>query len=183
LLLSNPSGGVFLAPKARVSAGESADRIDVYGEAAVHFPEGPIVSHASEYGTGAGRPQTSVKTPTIRLVLCLLSHKPARPGIDRAACVLRVADAAGAPVPYSAGNWSSNPMSDQQGDRMMAQELRYRDFRIMVVAQGTGWRVYIHEPGSRVARRAFLYTADPVGRTALVEEAKRIVDGLLLHSN
>jgi hypothetical protein len=74
-------------------------------------------------------------------------------------------------------------MSDQQGDRMMAQELRYRDFRIMVVAQGTGWRVYIHEPGSRVARRAFLYTADPVGRTALVEEAKRIVDGLLLHSN
>ena len=74
-------------------------------------------------------------------------------------------------------------MSDQEGDREMAQELRYRDFRIMVAAQGTGWCVYIYEPGSRRARREFLYTADPIGRTALVDEAKRIVDGLLLHSN
>ena len=52
----------------------------------------------------------------------------------------------------------------------------------MVVAQGTGWRVYILEPDPRLARtREFLYTADPVGRTALVEEAKRIIDELLLH--
>jgi hypothetical protein len=65
----------------------------------------------------------------------------------------------------------------------MAEELRYRGFRIMVVAQGTGWRAFIHEPDSRLARQEVLYTAEPAGRTTVVDDAKRIIDGLLLHSN
>jgi hypothetical protein len=49
-LLSNPTGGIFFALKTGVSAGEIADLIDVYDEGAVHFPQGSIVSHESEYG-------------------------------------------------------------------------------------------------------------------------------------
>jgi hypothetical protein len=65
----------------------------------------------------------------------------------------------------------------------MAVEQQYRGFRIMVVAQGVGWRAFIREPRSRLNRQEVLYTADPAGRTSVVEDAKRIIDGLLLHSN
>ena len=65
----------------------------------------------------------------------------------------------------------------------MAEQVQYRGFRLMVVAHGIGWQVVIYEPDSRFAREEVLYTADPTGRTTLVDDAKRIVDGLLLHSN
>ena len=65
----------------------------------------------------------------------------------------------------------------------MAEELQYRGFRIMVVVQGTGWRAFIHEPGSRRPRQEVLYTAEPADRISVVDDAKRIVDGLLLHSS
>jgi hypothetical protein len=65
----------------------------------------------------------------------------------------------------------------------MAEEVQYRGFRIMVLVQGTGWRAFIYEPGSRLARREILFTAEPTGRKTVVDDAKRIIDRLLLHSN
>ena len=53
LLLSNPTSGVFFTLKTGISAGEIADLIDVYGEGAVHFTQGSIVFHGSEYGVAS----------------------------------------------------------------------------------------------------------------------------------
>ena len=74
----------------------------------------------------------------------------------------------------------SAKISGDTGGRVMAAELQYRGFRIMLVVHGIGWRVFIHEPGSNLVRQEVFYTADPAGRASVVEDAKRIIDELLL---
>ena len=63
LLFSNPGSGLSLALEAGISAGESADLIDVDRERAVRFVDDPVISHAFKYGMRSG-----VRKPAARVV-------------------------------------------------------------------------------------------------------------------
>ena len=54
LLFSNPGSGLSLALEAGISAGESADLIDVDRERAVRFVDDPVISQAFKYGMRSG---------------------------------------------------------------------------------------------------------------------------------
>ena len=70
------------------------------------------------------------------------------------------------------------PAPRPSGHRM-AEKTRYRGYLIVLEAFGTGWRAFIYAPGAALALEDVPNTSSPAGRTALMDEAKGIVDRLL----
>jgi hypothetical protein len=70
----------------------------------------------------------------------------------------------------------------ETGSKAMIDDIEYRGFRLMLMVNGTGWRVFIYGPNSKLLEGEMPSTTNPAGRTAVIDEARQIVDRLL-HSN
>ena len=68
------------------------------------------------------------------------------------------------------------------GVREMAEELAYKEYRIVPMPRGWGWQALIYAPGSNRHLPESPSTRDPVGRTSVMDTARLVVDRLL-HSS
>jgi hypothetical protein len=64
----------------------------------------------------------------------------------------------------------------------MAQELAYKEYRIVPMPRGWGWQALIYAPGSNRHLPESPSTRDPVGRTSVLDTARLVVDRLLQSS-
>ncbi len=62
------------------------------------------------------------------------------------------------------------------GLRGLAEELTYREYRIVLMPYSRGWQALIYAPGSNRYLPESPSTRDPAGRTSLRDTAKLIVD-------
>lgn len=62
---------------------------------------------------------------------------------------------------------------------MSVELIEYRGHRLEVSNFGPGWRVFIYAPGSRLTEPRIPHTSDSNGRSAVIAEAKSIVDARL----
>lgn len=61
----------------------------------------------------------------------------------------------------------------------MAEEIIYREHRLIVSPHGSGWKVLIYPSGSRFAHAEIPNTSDRGSRDDVIAQARRIVDGLI----
>jgi len=66
--------------------------------------------------------------------------------------------------------------------REMAEELAYKEYRIVPMPRGWGWQALIYAPGSNRHLPESPSTRDPVGRTSVLDTARLVVDRLLQSS-
>ena len=57
-----------------------------------------------------------------------------------------------------------------------SREFAYRDHRFLVRSFGSGWRVFIHTPGSGILFKDVPRSFKPESRDAVIQEAKEAVD-------
>ena len=76
------------------------------------------------------------------------------------------------------------PPNSHLNDRVreMAEELSYKEYRIVPMPRGWGWQALIYAPGSNRHLPESPSTRDPVGRTSVMDTARLVVDRLL-HSS
>jgi hypothetical protein len=65
----------------------------------------------------------------------------------------------------------------------VAEELRYKEYRLLVSPVGKGWRAMIFPPGSSSALSESPATLEKSSKEAIVAEAKKIVDARLNAQN
>ena len=70
----------------------------------------------------------------------------------------------------------------KRSGRVMAEELAYKEYRIVPMPRGWGWQALIYAPGSNRHLPESPSTRDPVGRTSVMDTARLVVDRLL-HSS
>ena len=63
--------------------------------------------------------------------------------------------------------------------KAMIEDAEYSGFRLMLMTDRTGWRVFIYGPNSKLLPGEMPSTIHPAGRTAVMDEARQIVDRLL----
>ena len=74
-------------------------------------------------------------------------------------------------------------MATNIGDEKMAEELNYKEYRLLIGPVGNGWRVMIFPPGSSSALPESPTTLEKSPKEAIVTEAKNIVDARLKAQN
>src|SRR5262249_19646430 len=74
---------------------------------------------------------------------------------------------------------SLGPWAGSAPEEVMANEHRYRGYRLVPGAQGEGWRVDVYAPGARTAELVITCAGATAGTEGALDDARWAVDRLM----